>query len=191
MSPALNPRRSWGARSLGSSGDVIPTTPTSIAEHPARLHKPSKYATPTQLACPPRSRYVWSGETATASRSPSFEGDSLAERHRHCGGGGGDYGGTNGALPGWSRGGSREQQQREYQQIGVPHDTQPRYEIDALIARSYTLGVLRTPYIIPGMIQVNISREMYARIAQQSFFLQVQHIEFTIDFLVRGFGSAS
>ncbi|CAN0339112.1 unnamed protein product [Pylaiella littoralis] len=124
MSPALNPRRSWGARSLGSSGDAIPTTPTSIAEHPARLHKPSKYATPTQLACPPRSRYVWSGETATASRSPSFEGDSLAERHRHCGGGGGDYGGTNGALPGWSRGGSREQQQREYQQIGFPHETQ-------------------------------------------------------------------
>lgn len=106
MSPALGPPgRSWSARSLGSSGAAIPTTPTAITEHPARLHEPTKHETPTQLACPLRSRYVWSGETTAASRSPSV--GSPAGKQRRGGGNG------NGGLAG---GGSVGEQQQPHQQ---------------------------------------------------------------------------
>lgn len=70
MAPALGPGRSWSARTLGNGGAAIPSNPTPITEHPARLHEPTKNETPTQLACPLRSRYVWSGD----SRSPGAAG---------------------------------------------------------------------------------------------------------------------
>ncbi len=88
MAPALGLGRSWSARSLGSSsGAAIPTTPTPITEHPARLHEPTKNETPTQLACPLRSRYVGSGNSSSPRGVPAG-----GEKERQRGGGSGRRG---------------------------------------------------------------------------------------------------
>lgn len=122
MSPALGPGRAWRARSLGSSGNAIPTTPTAVTEHAARLHEPTKHETPTQLACPLRSRYVWSGETG----SLSVGGDSPGGKQRHSSGSGGG-GGDGGVLEGGGRGGSREEQKQQQHQHRQ-HSPERRYD---------------------------------------------------------------
>ncbi|CAM9365805.1 unnamed protein product, partial [Scytosiphon promiscuus] len=79
MAPTLGPKRSWSGRSSGAkSTAAIPTAATAATERTAGLNEPasSKRETSTQLACPPRSRYVRSGETGDASQSPPNAGSS-------------------------------------------------------------------------------------------------------------------
>ncbi|CAM9543536.1 unnamed protein product [Laminaria digitata] len=78
MPPALATARSWNARSLTAA--ALPTTPTAINEHAARLHEPTKNETPTQLACPLRSRYVWSGGSYAAGAADSPAGGTPSPR---------------------------------------------------------------------------------------------------------------